>query len=89
MVSPKKSTILDIFDEKLVDFETRFAGQEGRLLRLPGAPIYVGMQNYVGMLRNWISFNTSTSLNIIDLRPITCYTNPQHLRRCEQSVGTK
>ena len=42
-----------MFDEKLVDFGTGFAGPEGRLLSLPGAPIYVGMQNYVGMLRNW------------------------------------
>ena len=42
-----------MFDEKIVDFWTRFAGPEGRLLRLPGAPIYVGMQNYVSMLRNW------------------------------------
>ena len=41
-----------MFDEKLVDFETRFAGPKGRLLRLPGAPIYVGMKNYVGMLRS-------------------------------------
>ena len=58
VVSPKKKTILNIFDEKLLDFGTRFAGPEGRLLRLPGAPIYVGMQNYVGMLRNWNKLHT-------------------------------
>ena len=51
-----------MLDEKLVDFGTRFAGPEGRLLRLPGAPIYVGMQNYVGMLRNWMIFGFQISV---------------------------
>ena len=52
MVSPKKSTILDIFDEKIVNVGTRFAGPDGAFVASPGAPIYVGMPNYVGMLRS-------------------------------------
>ena len=58
------------FDENMVYFGTRFAGPERRLLRLPGAPIYVGMQNYVGMLRNWMVFMQQNNTHLSALHVV-------------------